>query len=55
MEPDWARPVVHWEIIARDPVAQAESLGATLTLPPFDVPDGPTIGGIEDPGAAGTA
>lgn len=107
MEPDWARPVVHWEIVARDPAAQAEfygrlcnwpvgdgpimtippglgapeagpaghlrqgespgvvlyiqvrdltaslalaeSLGAKVTLPPFDVPDGPTLGGIEDP------
>jgi hypothetical protein len=107
VEPDWARPVVHWEIIARDPAAQAafyrrlcnweigdgplmniapglgapeagpaghirqgesagvalyiqvrdlsaslalaESLGAKISFPPFDVPDGPTIGGIEDP------
>jgi predicted enzyme related to lactoylglutathione lyase len=107
MDPDWARPVVHWEIIARDPGAQAEfyrrlcnweigdgpimniapglgapeagpaghirqgqpagvvlyiqvrdlsaslhlaeSLGARITMPAFDVPDGPTIAGIEDP------
>jgi len=27
----------------------AASLGATVTLPPFDVPGGPTIAGIRDP------
>jgi uncharacterized protein len=104
---DWVRPVVHFEIEARDPdtlipfyealfhwpvadgfirtfpagfggpgpgpaghfrqssrsgvtlyiqvkelaasLALATSLGATITLPPFDVPDGPTIAGITDP------
>jgi hypothetical protein len=30
-------------------LAQAESLGGTVTLPPFDVPGGPTIAGITDP------
>ena len=24
MAGDWSRPVVHWELVARDPVAQAE-------------------------------
>jgi len=105
--PDWARPVVHWEIGARDPelikafyaqmfnwdigsgfimaippgfggpepgpaghirpaersgvslyvqvrdlresLERAVSLGARITAEPFDVPDGPTIAGIEDP------
>jgi predicted enzyme related to lactoylglutathione lyase len=104
---DWARPVVHWEIQARDPdllrsfyaqlfrwdigdgpimtvppgiggpevgvgghlrggdtsrvslyvqvrdvresQERAVSLGGTATLPPFDVPNGPTLAGITDP------
>lgn len=107
MAADWARPVVHWEILARDPVAQAafyremfqweigagpvmtispgiggpepgpgghlrqgeesrvslyvqvrdltaslelaERLGGRVVVPPFDVPDGPTLAFIEDP------
>ena len=103
---DWARPVVHWHLEARDPellrafyaalfswditdgpimtiapglggpepgpgghiqqgaggftiyvqvrsltetLARAESLGGSTTLPPFDVPGGPTIAGLRDP------
>jgi predicted enzyme related to lactoylglutathione lyase len=104
---DWARPVVHWEIVARDPDAQArfyqslfhwdvgegpimniaaglgspepgpaghirqgdtpavslyvqvkdlrqslsdaESLGGTVVVEPFDIPGGPTIAAIQDP------
>jgi predicted enzyme related to lactoylglutathione lyase len=107
MGQDWARPVVHFEIEARDPdvlipfyevmfnwpvgdglirqfpaglggpepgpaghfrhssrsgvtlyvqvcdlaasLAQAESLGGTVTLAPMDIPNGPTIAGITDP------
>jgi len=33
----------------RESLEAAESLGATVTIPPFDVPDGPTIAAIEDP------
>ena len=104
---DWARPVVHWEIAARDPdaqarfykalfnwdvgegpimniapglggpepgpaghirqgdapavslyvqvrdlrgsLAEAELLGATVVVEPFDVPGGPTLAAIQDP------
>lgn len=103
---DWARPVVHWHLEARDPdllrgfyatlfswdiadggimsigpgiggpepgpgghiqqgaggvtlyiqvrsltetIAQAEALGGSAGLPPFDVPGGPRIAGIADP------
>jgi predicted enzyme related to lactoylglutathione lyase len=104
---DWARPVVHWEIEARDPellrafyrdlfhwqvgdgpvmqiapgiggpeagpgghirasdnsrvnvyvqvrdiaesVAAARSLGGSVTLEPFDIPNGATLAGIKDP------
>lgn len=104
---DWARPVVHWEIEARDPerlrefyrelfhwdigdggvmriapgiggpetgvgghirasersrvnlyvqvrdlaaaLTQAQSLGAAVTMQPFDVPGGPTLAAITDP------
>lgn len=104
---DWARPVVHWEIVARDPdaqarfyqtlfhwnvgegpimniapglggpepgpaghirqgdtpavslyvqvrdlrgsLAEAETLGGTVVVEPFDVPGGPTIAAIQDP------
>lgn len=28
---------------------RAEALGGTVTLPPFDVPGGPTLAGIADP------
>jgi predicted enzyme related to lactoylglutathione lyase len=106
-EADWPRPVVHWEIVAKDPDAQVEfyrrlfhweigegpimvvppglggpepgpaghfragdrpgvvlyvqvrhlresldraaALGGRVTMEPFDVPDGPTLAGIEDP------
>jgi predicted enzyme related to lactoylglutathione lyase len=105
--PDWPRPVVHWEIVARDPerlavfyrrlcnweigdgpimqvpagigapepgpaghfrqgdrtgvtlyvqvrnlrasLALAAELGGTVTMEPFDVPDGPTLAAVEDP------
>ena len=104
---DWARPVVHWEIVARDAAGQADfyrsmfgweigegplmniepglgspepgpaghirqgdapavslyvqvrdlrgsleqaqSLGASVVVEPFDVPGGPTIAAITDP------
>jgi Glyoxalase-like domain len=52
---DWARPVVHWEIVARDPERQrasldrAVALGATLVTEPFDVPGGPTLAAVDDP------
>ncbi|HET6793075.1 MAG TPA: VOC family protein [Acidimicrobiales bacterium] len=107
MGQDWARPVVHWEIEARDPdrlrafygelfnwqigdgpimniapgvggpepgpaghirgsdrsrvnlyvqvrdlaasLRRAKELGGAVTLEPFDVPGGPTLGGITDP------
>ena len=55
MESDWARPVVHWEIVARDPVAQARFYRDLFT---WDIGDGPImevqpgIGGPE-PGPAG--
>lgn len=107
MSADWARPVVHWEIVARDPDAQAAfyrelfgwnigdgairtvdpglggpepgpaghlrqgdapavvlymqvkdlqasldlaaALGGAVTVPPFDLPSGPTIAYIQDP------
>ena len=106
MEADWARPVVHWEIQAKDPqksrefyskmfnwtmsdgnvmqigagigapepitghilpsqqsgivlyvqvldlrasLARAEELGGAITRQPFDLPNGPTLGGITDP------
>ena len=52
---DWARPVVHWEIEAKDPEAQKAFYG---TLFNWDVGDGfimdiaPGLGGPE-PGPAG--
>lgn len=108
MSEDWARPVVHWEIEARDPDRQrafysklfnwditdagftlnipagvggpepgpaghiresghsrvvlyvqvrdlrtsldaAVELGGTITMEPMDLPNGPTLAGIEDP------
>jgi uncharacterized protein len=52
---DWARPVVHWEIVARDPARQADfyrrlcnweiGAGEIMTIPPG-------LGGPE-PGPAG--
>ena len=105
--PDWPRPVVHWEIEARDPellkafyremfswaigdgpimdipagvggpepgpgghlrasdqsritlyvqvrdlrasLDRAAELGGAVTVEPFDIPGGPTLGGITDP------
>jgi predicted enzyme related to lactoylglutathione lyase len=107
MAEDWARPVVHWEIEAKDPerlkafygalfnwkigdgfimdiaagiggpepgpaghirqsdrsgvtlyvqvadlrvsLERSAGLGATIVAEPFDVPGGPTLGGITDP------
>jgi uncharacterized protein len=55
MGDDWARPVVHWEIVARDPQRQAAFYGAlfnwTITAGPVrQIPAG--IGGPE-PGPGG--
>ena len=53
--PDWARPVVHWEIEARDPEAQRAFYAALFN---WDIGDGPImvipagLGGPE-PGPAG--
>lgn len=107
MSDDWARPVVHWELEARDPESmaafyramfnweigdgpimgiqagiggpepgpgahirgsdrsavvvyvqvrdlhesldRAEALGGKAAVPPFDVPGGPSLAGIDDP------
>jgi uncharacterized protein len=52
---DWARPIVHWEIVARDPVRQSEFYRALFN---WEVGDGPIaqisagLGGPE-PGPAG--
>ena len=49
---DWARPVVHWEIEARDlraSLARAVELGGAVVAEPFDVPNGPTLAAITDP------
>jgi uncharacterized protein len=52
---DWARPVVHWEIVARDPGRQAEFYRALFN---WQIGDGPIaqitpgLGGPE-PGPAG--
>ena len=40
MADDWARPLVHWEIVARDPVAQAEFYRAMFH---WDIADGPIM------------
>ena len=55
MGDDWARPVVHWEIVARDPEAQADFYRRLCTWeigdgPIMDIPAG--LGGPE-PGPAG--
>jgi uncharacterized protein len=55
MGDDWARPVVHWEIIAKDPDAQAAFYGQLFNWsigegPLAQIPAG--IGGPE-PGPAG--
>jgi predicted enzyme related to lactoylglutathione lyase len=55
MSPDWARPVVHWEIEARDPERQRQFYKAMFS---WDVGEGPIasiapgLGGPE-PGPAG--
>ena len=55
MGDDWARPVVHWEIVARDPQRQAEFYRRLCT---WEIGDGPImdigagLGGPE-PGPAG--
>ncbi len=55
MGEDWPRPVVHWEIVARDPARQAAFYRA---LANWDIGDGPImevppgLGGPE-PGPAG--
>ncbi len=55
MAEDWARPVVHWEIVARDPERQAAFYRSLFN---WDVGDGPImpiapgLGGPE-PGPAG--
>ena len=53
--PDWARPVVHWEIEARDPERQRSFYAAVFN---WDISDGPimSIGaglGGPEPGPAG--
>ena len=55
MANDWARPVVHWEIEARDPDRQREFYAALFN---WDIGDGPimSIGaglGGPEPGPAG--
>jgi predicted enzyme related to lactoylglutathione lyase len=55
MSADWARPVVHWEIAARDPEAQRAFYGALFN---WDIGDGPIMGipaglGGPEPGPAG--
>ncbi|MCU4187194.1 hypothetical protein K6U06_22720 [Acidiferrimicrobium sp. IK] len=52
---DWARPLVHWEIVAADPVAQAAFYRALFQ---WDIGDGPVMTvapglGGPDPGPAG--
>ena len=55
MTEDWARPVVHWEVVAQDPDRQAEFYRA---LCHWEIGDGPImeippgLGGPE-PGPAG--
>ncbi len=55
MTPDWARPMVHWEIVARDPEAQRAFYRDLFN---WEIGDGPImtvapgIGGPE-PGPAG--
>jgi predicted enzyme related to lactoylglutathione lyase len=55
MSADWARPVVHWEIEARDPERQRAFYGALFN---WDVGDGPIMSvapglGGPEPGPAG--
>lgn len=55
MGEDWARPVVHWEIVARDPEAQANFY---RRLCHWEIGEGPIMGipaglGGPEPGPAG--
>ena len=55
MAADWARPVVHWELVARDPVRQAEFYRQMFN---WDIGDGPIMAiapglGGPEPGPAG--
>ncbi len=55
MADDWARPVVHWEMVARDPGRQAEFYRA---LCHWEIGDGPIMAiapglGGPEPGPAG--
>jgi predicted enzyme related to lactoylglutathione lyase len=55
MDNDWARPVVHWEIEARDPERQRAFYGALFN---WDIGDGPIMSipaglGGPEPGPAG--
>jgi uncharacterized protein len=55
MSDDWARPVVHWEIEAKDPDKQRAFYGALFN---WDVGDGPIMSipaglGGPEPGPAG--
>jgi len=55
MSADWARPVVHWEIEARDPERQRAFYGALFN---WDIGDGPIMAvapglGGPEPGPAG--
>jgi predicted enzyme related to lactoylglutathione lyase len=55
MSADWARPVVHWEIEASDPDAQAAFYGELFN---WNVGEGPIMGipaglGGPEPGPAG--
>ncbi|MGH8995697.1 MAG: VOC family protein [Acidimicrobiales bacterium] len=55
MSEDWARPVVHWEIVARDPVRQADFYRQLFN---WEIGDGPiaTIApgvGSPEPGPGG--
>jgi predicted enzyme related to lactoylglutathione lyase len=46
------RPGVNLYVQVRDlqhSLVRAESLGASVVIQPFDVPDGPTLAAIEDP------
>jgi predicted enzyme related to lactoylglutathione lyase len=55
MGDDWARPVVHWEIVARNPEAQAAFYRALCN---WEIGEGPIMGippglGGPEPGPAG--
>lgn len=50
MEPDWARPMVHWEIEARDPARQRAFYAALFN---WNISEGPVMAvppGIGAPG-----